>query len=276
MYHFFLFLICLRWCFTNSAFVISFLFLFWCANIKKYFLKKKNKYTDFLNIGLKLLKWYDLNAEIYLGEKQRILITFWVCEIVLQQTKSKTRQESLPEFCRKISKVRIIIQCRNRRSFTLLEGLLLFPERLIAQTAQQVMEDFGESVSRILFWNFKTKGVGNIQQLRFPAFVLMKKFPAIDGNFYRVLSRVLPMILMFPPKICIFLWIGFYSLCLKKIRGTLTKRLWIWVQKFVNLKIHNEICPIQGKLLAYEQGKVLDFLKSKKVKSGRQNYTIII
>ena len=37
-----------------------------------------------------------------LAKKRRILI-IWVCEIVLQQTRVETRQESLPEFCRKIS-----------------------------------------------------------------------------------------------------------------------------------------------------------------------------
>ena len=78
------------------------------------------------------------------------------------------------------------------------------------------------------------------------------------------------MILMFPRREHMFISMNWlYSLCLKKIQGTLTKRLWIWVPEICKPKNPQcQVCPIQENCLTYETGKVLEFpVKSKKVKA---------
>ena len=118
-------------------------------------MKKKNKYTDFLNIGLKLLKWYDLNARDLPWRKTKSPYHIWVCEIVLQQTRVEQGKNHYLNFVERFPTVESLSSAEIDEVLLYWKGLGYYSRAInLHKAAQQVMEDFGgafpESFSEIL------------------------------------------------------------------------------------------------------------------------------
>ena len=238
---------------------------------KKYFLKKKNKYTDFLNIGLKLLKWYDLNARDLPWRKTKNPYHIWVCEIVLQQTRVEQGKNHYLNFVERFPTVESLSSAEIDEVLLYWKGLGYYSRAInLHKAAQQVMEDFGgafpDSFSEIL----KLKGVGKYTAAAVSSICFDEKVPAIDGNFYRVLSRVFADDFdVSSPKAYAY----FYELALlimpEENPGNFNQAIMDLGSEICKPKNPQcQVCPIQENCLAYETGKVLEFpVKSKKVKA---------
>ena len=154
-------------------------------------MKKKNKYTDFLNIGLKLLKWYDLNARDLPWRKTKNPYHIWVCEIVLQQTRVEQGKNHYLNFVERFPTVESLSSAEIDEVLLYWKGLGYYSRAInLHKAAQQVMEDFGGEFPNQFEEILKLKGVGKYTAAAVSSICFDEKVPAIDGNFYRVLSRV--------------------------------------------------------------------------------------
>ena len=234
-------------------------------------MKTNKQNADFLHIGKKLTKWYDSNARQLPWRENQLPYNIWISEIVLQQTQVK---QGLGHYLRFIERFPTVVELHNASEDDVLlywKGLGYYSRAInLHKAAQQVMEDFGgafpESFSEIL----KLKGVGKYTAAAVSSICFDEKVPAIDGNFYRVLSRVFADDFdVSSPKAYAY----FYELALlimpEENPGNFNQAIMDLGSEICKPKNPQcQVCPIQENCLAYETGKVLDFpVKSKKVKA---------
>ena len=158
---------------------------------KKYFLKQTNKNTDFLNIGLKLLQWYDLNARDLPWREIKTPYHIWISEIVLQQTRVEQGLNHYVQFVERFPNANTLANAHIDEVLLYWKGLGYYSRAInLHKAAKQIVHDFEgvfpESYQNIL----KLSGVGKYTAAAISSICFNEKIPAIDGNFYRVLSRI--------------------------------------------------------------------------------------
>lgn len=153
---------------------------------------EKNKNTsDFLHIGNKLLKWYDKNARDLPFRKTKDPYKIWICEIVFQQTRIAQGLNHYNNFIERFPDVQTLAKAPEDEVLLYWKGLGYYSRAInIHKAAQQIINDyqgiFPSEYEEIL----KLKGIGKYTAAAVTSICFEGKMPAVDGNFYRVLSRI--------------------------------------------------------------------------------------
>ncbi|MFC7346094.1 A/G-specific adenine glycosylase [Chryseobacterium zhengzhouense] len=154
-------------------------------------MEKNKKTSDFLHIGNKLLKWYDKNARDLPFRKTKDPYKIWICEIVFQQTRIAQGLNHYNNFIERFPDVKTLAEAPEDEVLLYWKGLGYYSRAInIHKAAQQIINDyhgvFPSDYEEIL----KLKGIGKYTAAAISSICFGGKMPAVDGNFYRVLSRI--------------------------------------------------------------------------------------
>ena len=224
-----------------------------------------------MNIGLKLLNWYDLNARDLPWRTTKNPYKIWVCEIVLQQTRVEQGKNHYINFIKRFPNVETLANAEIDDVLLYWKGLGYYSRAInLHKAAQQIIQDFGGEFPDKFEEILKLKGVGKYTAAAVSSICFEDKIPAIDGNFYRVLSRIFADDFdVSSPKAYQY----FYELALlimpQKNPGNFNQAIMDIGSEICKPKNPScELCPINKECLAFNSGKVSLFpVKSKKVKA---------
>jgi len=154
-------------------------------------LKKNKKTSDFLHIGTKLLKWYDTHARDLPFRNTKDPYKIWICEIVFQQTRIAQGLNHYNNFIRRFPDVQTLAESPEDEVLLYWKGLGYYSRAInIHKAAQQIINDYNGVFPSEYDEILKLKGVGKYTAAAVSSICFNGKMPAVDGNFYRVLSRV--------------------------------------------------------------------------------------
>jgi A/G-specific adenine glycosylase len=154
-------------------------------------LKKNKKTSDFLHIGTKLLKWYDTHARDLPFRNTKDPYKIWICEIVFQQTRIAQGLNHYNNFIRRFPDVKTLAESPEDEVLLYWKGLGYYSRAInIHKAAQQIINDYNGVFPSEYDEILKLKGVGKYTAAAVSSICFNGKMPAVDGNFYRVLSRV--------------------------------------------------------------------------------------
>lgn len=154
-------------------------------------MKTKKQNADFLQVGRKLLDWYKIHGRDLPFRKTSDPYKIWICEIIFQQTRIKQGLDHYTKFVEKFPNVQSLAKAETDEVLRHWKGLGYYSRALnLHKAALQIIDDFNgvfpDNYADIL----KLKGIGKYTAAAITSICFGKKIAAVDGNFYRVLSRL--------------------------------------------------------------------------------------
>jgi len=154
-------------------------------------LENDKKTSDFHHIGKKLLKWYDINARDLPFRNTKDPYKIWICEIVFQQTRIAQGLNHYNNFIKRFRDVLTLANAEEDEVLLYWKGLGYYSRAInIHKAAQQIINDYNGVFPSEYEEILKLKGVGKYTAAAVSSICFNGKMPAVDGNFYRVLSRI--------------------------------------------------------------------------------------
>lgn len=152
---------------------------------------EKIENSDFKHIGTKLLNWYQKNARDLPFRQTKDPYKIWICEIVFQQTRINQGLNHYNNFIKRFPDVKTLANAEEDEVLLYWKGLGYYSRAInIHKAAQQIMNDYQGTFPSDYDEILKLKGVGKYTAAAVSSICFNGKMPAVDGNFYRVLSRV--------------------------------------------------------------------------------------
>lgn len=146
---------------------------------------------DFKHIGNKLLNWYKQNARDLPFRQTKDPYKIWICEIVFQQTRINQGLNHYNNFIKRFPDVKTLANAEEDEVLLYWKGLGYYSRAInIHKAAQQIMNDYQGAFPSDYDEVLKLKGVGKYTAAAVSSICFNGKMPAVDGNFYRVLSRI--------------------------------------------------------------------------------------
>ena len=146
---------------------------------------------DFLYIGEKLLKWYKEHGRDLPFRKTKNPYLIWICEIIFQQTRIQQGLNHYNRFVERFPDAETLSNAENDEVLLYWKGLGYYSRALnVHSAAKQIMNDFEGKFPQNYEDVLKLKGVGKYTASAICSICFGKQLPAVDGNFYRVLSRI--------------------------------------------------------------------------------------
>ena len=154
-------------------------------------MKSKKQNADFLHVGELLLAWYKIHGRDLPFRNTNDPYKIWICEIIFQQTRIEQGLNHYNRFIERFPDVRTLANAENDEVLLYWKGLGYYSRALnLHKAALQIVQEFQgkfpENYNDIL----SLKGVGKYTAAAISSICFGTKIPAVDGNFYRVLSRV--------------------------------------------------------------------------------------
>lgn len=154
-------------------------------------MKNINKEPEFKHIGNKLLIWYGKNARDLPFRQTKDPYKIWICEIVFQQTRISQGLGHYNNFVARFPDVKTLAEAEEDEVILYWKGLGYYSRAInIHKAAQQIMTDYHGKFPHEYEEILKLKGVGKYTAAAVSSICFNGKMPAVDGNFYRVLSRI--------------------------------------------------------------------------------------
>lgn len=154
-------------------------------------MKNHKQNPHFVHLGILILNWYSENARALPFRKTKNPYNIWICEIIFQQTRILQGMQHYENFIARFPDVDTLATAETDEVLLYWKGLGYYSRALnIHKAAKQIIDDFNgkfpESYEDIL----SLKGIGKYTAAAISSICFGKQIPAIDGNFYRVLSRI--------------------------------------------------------------------------------------
>lgn len=139
-----------------------------------------------------LLQFYDQHRRILPWREDPQPYHVWISEIMLQQTRVDTVIGYYERFLQELPTVSHLAQCDEERLLKLWQGLGYYSRvRNMKKAALQIMEDFNGEIPENKKDLLKLAGIGPYTAGAISSIAFNKKETCIDGNFLRVMSRIL-------------------------------------------------------------------------------------
>lgn len=154
-------------------------------------MEKHNAPQNLQFIGRKLLQWYAVHGRDLPFRKTKDPYTIWICEIIFQQTRIQQGLEHFQRFIARFPNAAVLADADEDDVLLHWKGLGYYSRALnIHKAAQQIRDDFGGRFPSSYEEVLQLKGVGRYTAAAVASICFGADFPAVDGNFYRVLSRL--------------------------------------------------------------------------------------
>ncbi len=154
-------------------------------------MKTNKQNADFLYIGVKLLKWFSVHGRDLPFRKAQDPYKIWICEIIFQQTRIQQGLNHYHRFINRFPDVQTLAEASSDEVLLHWKGLGYYSRALnIHKASHQIMENFGGVFPQEYDDILSLKGVGKYTAAAVHSICFGGQLPAVDGNFYRVLSRI--------------------------------------------------------------------------------------
>lgn len=152
---------------------------------------KKDNNSNLKHIGTQLLNWYRENARDLPFRQTKDPYKIWICEIVFQQTRISQGLGHYNNFIERFPDVQTLAKAEENDVLLYWKGLGYYSRAInVHKAAQQIMNDYSGVFPSEYEEILKLKGVGKYTAAAISSICFNGKIPAVDGNFYRVLSRI--------------------------------------------------------------------------------------
>ncbi len=154
-------------------------------------MKSKKQNADFLHVGELLLAWYKIHGRDLPFRNTNDPYKIWICEIIFQQTRIEQGLNHYNRFIERFPDVRTLANAENDEVLLYWKGLGYYSRALnLHKAALQIVHEFNGKFPEDYDDILSLKGVGKYTAAAVSSICFGAKIPAVDGNFYRVLSRV--------------------------------------------------------------------------------------
>lgn len=143
------------------------------------------------NFSEKIIAWYKQNKRDLPWRNTSDAYFIWLSEVILQQTRVDQGMDYYLKFTREFPTVKHLAKADNEKVMKLWQGLGYYSRARNLHTTAKIIADqykgkFPSEYTEIL----GLKGVGEYTAAAIASFAFNKPHAVVDGNVYRVLSRV--------------------------------------------------------------------------------------
>ena len=139
----------------------------------------------------KLIAWYKQNKRDLPWRKTTDPYQIWLSEIILQQTRVDQGLNYYHKFIKKYPNIHSLAQASEKDVLNLWQGLGYYSRaRNLHFTAKYISNELNGQFPSKHKEILKLKGVGEYTAAAISSFSYKEVYPVIDGNVYRVLSRI--------------------------------------------------------------------------------------
>jgi A/G-specific adenine glycosylase len=143
------------------------------------------------SIRLRLLRWYDKNKRDLPWRKTKDPYAIWVAETMLQQTQIKTVILYYDRFLKVFPTVRALARAPQQQVLRVWSGLGYYRRaENLKRAARQLMRRHEGRIPRLYDDLRSLPGIGNYTAGAVLSIAFQQRYPALDGNARRVLSRL--------------------------------------------------------------------------------------
>ena len=154
-------------------------------------MKTKKQNADFLHVGRKLLDWYQIHGRDLPFRKTSDPYKIWICEIIFQQTRIEQGLNHYRNFIERFPTVQTLAKAETDEVLLYWKGLGYYSRALnLHKASLQIVNDFKGIFPTEHVDILSLKGVGKYTAAAISSICFGKTIAAVDGNFYRVLSRL--------------------------------------------------------------------------------------
>lgn len=233
-------------------------------------MEKNSTASGFQHVGNRLLEWYKNNARDLPFRQTKDPYKIWICEIVFQQTRINQGLNHYNNFIARFPDVKTLAEAEENEVLLYWKGLGYYSRAInIHKAAQQIMNDYQGVFPAQYDEILKLKGVGKYTAAAVSSICFDGKMPAVDGNFYRVLSRFFADDFDISNSRAFIYFSELAALVMPDNVGDFNQAM---------MDIGSEICkpknplcgecPINEDCLAFSSNKISEFpVKTKKVKA---------
>lgn len=233
-------------------------------------MEKDNKNSNFLPIGAQLLKWYKAHARDLPFRKTKDPYKIWICEIVFQQTRISQGLNHYNRFIERFPDVVTLASASEDEVLLHWKGLGYYSRAInVHKAAQQIVNDYRGTFPSRYEDILQLKGVGKYTAAAVSSICFEGKKPAVDGNFYRVLSRVFADDFDISSSRAFTYFSELAELIMPENVGDFNQAMMDLGSEICKPKqpLCGE-CPLNEDCLAFSLGRTSDFpVKTKKVKT---------
>jgi A/G-specific adenine glycosylase len=146
---------------------------------------------DLPSIRLRLLRWYDKNKRDLPWRKTKDPYAIWVAETMLQQTQVKTVILYYDRFLRVFPTVRALARAPQQQVLRVWSGLGYYRRaENLNRAARRLVRRHEGRIPRLYDELRSLPGIGNYTAGAVLSIAFQQRYPALDGNARRVLSRL--------------------------------------------------------------------------------------
>lgn len=139
----------------------------------------------------KIISWYQQNKRDLPWRDTKDAYLIWLSEIILQQTRVDQGMDYYRKFAKEFPTVKLLAKADNEKVMKLWQGLGYYSRaRNLHTTAKIITDKFKGNFPEEYIDILSLKGIGEYTAAAIASFAYDKPYAVVDGNVYRVLSRV--------------------------------------------------------------------------------------
>jgi A/G-specific adenine glycosylase len=218
----------------------------------------------------KLVEWYSLNKRDLPWRNINDPYKIWLSEVILQQTRVAQGTKYYLSFVHNYPTVSKLAVASENKVLKLWQGLGYYSRaRNLHYTAKVIVDEYNGKFPSEYSSLIKLKGIGEYSASAIASFAFNLPYPVIDGNVYRVLSRIYgvdsPIDLVVSKKI--FFELANLLLDKKNPAEHNQAIMEFGALQCVPVSPNCEICIFKSRCFAFGKNKVKDLpVKAKKIK----------
>lgn len=140
---------------------------------------------------IELLKWYHKQRRILPWREDATAYHVWVSEIMLQQTRVEAVKGYYDRFMKRLPSIYDLASMNDEELLKLWEGLGYYSRvRNLKKAAGIIVKDYQGMIPDTYEELISLPGIGDYTAGAILSIAYQKKYPALDGNVFRVLTRV--------------------------------------------------------------------------------------
>ncbi len=143
-----------------------------------------------MNFGSAIIRWYHANKRDLPWRNSNNPYFIWLSEIILQQTRVEQGLAYYERFVNKYPTIEKLAAAKEDDVLKLWQGLGYYSRaRNLHHTAKEIVKKYNRKFPDDQKQLLALKGIGDYTAGAILSFAFHKKFPVVDGNVFRLLSR---------------------------------------------------------------------------------------
>ena len=145
-----------------------------------------------MKLSLKIIEWYHKNRRDLPWRNIKNPYLIWLSEIILQQTRVNQGLQYYKNFCHRYPNIENLAEAKEEEVMKLWQGLGYYSRaRNLHKTAKIIVNEYQGNFPDDFLELKSLPGIGHYTASAIASMAFNKKYPVIDGNVQRVLSRLL-------------------------------------------------------------------------------------